>query len=81
MIQITFERASLPLGPHAMMAYFPRGRKMLTTQAVVRHMRVPLARVLTLLPTDRHDDNCQRFENRSAEDLRLQGYPTQRHWS
>jgi len=42
MIQITFERASLPLGPHTMMAYFPRGRKMLTTQAVVRHTRVSI---------------------------------------
>ncbi|KAG1752568.1 uncharacterized protein EDB91DRAFT_1045027 [Suillus paluster] len=38
MIQITFERASLPLGPHTMMAYFPCGRKMLTTQAVIGMM-------------------------------------------
>lgn len=46
MIQIAFERATLPLGPHTMMAYFPRGRKMLTTQAVVRHTRVPISAYL-----------------------------------
>ncbi|KAG2156273.1 hypothetical protein DEU56DRAFT_766300 [Suillus clintonianus] len=38
MIQISFERTSLPLGPHTMMAYFPHGRKMLTTQAVIGMM-------------------------------------------
>lgn len=38
MIQITFERASLPLGPYTMMAYFPRGRERLTTQAVLGMM-------------------------------------------
>ncbi|OAX44014.1 hypothetical protein K503DRAFT_852898 [Rhizopogon vinicolor AM-OR11-026] len=38
MIQITFERASLPLGPYTMMAYFPRGRETLTTQAVIGMM-------------------------------------------
>ncbi|KAG0709853.1 hypothetical protein DFH29DRAFT_17510 [Suillus ampliporus] len=38
MIQITFQRTSLPLGPYTMMAYFPHGRKMLTTQAVIGMM-------------------------------------------
>lgn len=38
MIQITFERTSLPLGPYIMMAYFPRGRERLTTQAVLGMM-------------------------------------------
>lgn len=38
MIQITFERTSLPLGPYTMMAYFPRGRERLTTQAVLGMM-------------------------------------------
>ncbi|KAG1755472.1 hypothetical protein EDB19DRAFT_1901692 [Suillus lakei] len=38
MIQITFERTSLPLGPYTMMAYFPHGRKKLTTQAVIGMM-------------------------------------------
>lgn len=38
MIQITFERTSLPLGPYTMMAYFPRGREKLTTQAVLGMM-------------------------------------------
>ncbi|KAH7930716.1 hypothetical protein BV22DRAFT_1028166 [Leucogyrophana mollusca] len=35
MIQINFERASLPLGPYCMVAHFPRGRPRLTTQALV----------------------------------------------
>ncbi|KAG2155003.1 uncharacterized protein EDB93DRAFT_1266218 [Suillus bovinus] len=38
MIQITFERTSIPLGPYIMMAYFPRGRQRLTTQAVLGMM-------------------------------------------
>ncbi|TFK71766.1 hypothetical protein BDN72DRAFT_408329 [Pluteus cervinus] len=35
MILITFERASVPSGPHVMLAHFPKGRKGLTTQALV----------------------------------------------
>lgn len=35
MILIVFERKSLPLGPHLMLAHFPRGRPRLATQAVV----------------------------------------------
>lgn len=81
MIQITFERTSIPLGPYIMMAYFPRGRQRLTTQAVVRHAKVPIDGlcVLTPLPTVRHDGRCQKFdlEDRGAQNLRVQGPPTQ----
>lgn len=35
MILITFEKKTLPLGPHLMLAHFPRGRPRLATQAVV----------------------------------------------
>jgi hypothetical protein len=81
MIQITFERTSLPLGPYIMMAYFPRGRERLTTQAVVRHTKVPIngPRTLTPLPIVRNDGRCQKFalEDRGAQNLWVQGPPTQ----
>ncbi|TFK43677.1 hypothetical protein BDQ12DRAFT_675376 [Crucibulum laeve] len=35
MLLITFDPASLPMGPRVMLAHFPRGRSRLTTQALV----------------------------------------------
>ena len=37
MILITFDPRSVPLGPHSMLAHFPRGRPTYTTKALVRH--------------------------------------------
>jgi hypothetical protein len=36
MILLTFDPATVPLGPCTMLAHFPRGRPRLTTQAFVR---------------------------------------------
>jgi hypothetical protein len=73
MIQITFERTSLPLGPYTMMAYFPRGREKLTTQAVVRDTKAPIngPPILTTLLIVRHDGRCQEFvlEDRGTQNL------------
>ncbi|KII94915.1 hypothetical protein PLICRDRAFT_33745 [Plicaturopsis crispa FD-325 SS-3] len=35
MIEISFDPATLPLGPKSLLAYFPEGRATLTTQALV----------------------------------------------
>ncbi|KIM91140.1 hypothetical protein PILCRDRAFT_811640 [Piloderma croceum F 1598] len=57
MILITFDKKSLPLGPHTMLAHFPRGRLRLATQAVVSpiHLRLTSAQST---PVGRHDCYC-----------------------
>jgi hypothetical protein len=62
MILITFDKKSLPLGPHSMLAHFPRGRPRLATQAVVRLLHILIITVQST-PAGRHDCDCAGLSN------------------
>ena len=56
MILITFDPRSVPLGPHSMLAHFPRGRPTYTMKALVRAL---ILRLCLCIVDDLYDVSMQ----------------------